>query len=598
MDEAPRTDDEVQQPRKRSRNRRRGRDTKEPQAAGEGEERRGSKRSGRGGGAPPAKARAAHAGSRTSSTTRAHMTTTRFDSLRGTVSDSTLRAISEVLGYEMMTTVQVETLPICCDGRDVVAKAKTGTGKTLAFMIPALERTVAAPGDGVGALVLSPTRELAQQTYEEGRLLSRFFPPSFKLVCVVGGVPIKKDHAALAQGCDVLVATPGRLNDHVENTPGFADRLKRRLVALVFDEADQLLDMGFRPAIERLLNAIKPTAATRQTLLFSATLPSDVNAIARLAMRRDYAFVDTVVDEQTHADVEQAVSICEGKRQHSVDLALRVQRAVASDPAGHKIIVFFTTARLTQLYYELLTSAQREGYAAKTTFLEIHSRKSQSHRDKVSQRFREATGGVTLLTSDVSARGMDYPDVSSVVQFGAPADAAQYCHRIGRTGRATGKCGTGCLVLASFEQYFLADPAVAALPIARESPLVDAGSVVEAALDAAACRLPEDTVGQAYQAWLGYHNSNLRKLKWSKEHLVAEANEWAAQVCGRASPPPLKPATIGKMGLKGTPGLVKMAENGYADRRGGRGAGRGRGSAPRGGGSGSFSGGGSRRARA
>ena len=190
------------------------------------------------------------------------------------------------------------------------------------------------------------------------------------------------------------MATPGRLNDHLENSAGFARDTLGGLECLVFDEADQLLDMGFRPAIEQMLRAIQATRLTRQTLLFSATLPADVKGIAKLSMKdgSDYDFVDTVgdADEQTHSHVPQCCVVCEGKKLHSAELVARL--ADACGAPDHKVIVFFTTARLTQLYSELLVGlqgAQARGQApdlaflAKTRILEIHSRKSQSHRTKV-----------------------------------------------------------------------------------------------------------------------------------------------------------------------------------------------------------------------
>ncbi|KAH8050972.1 helicase [Aureococcus anophagefferens] len=437
-----------------------------------------------------------HKGARTSSTTRDGGGRRDY----GVVSGGTLKAIAEVLGYETMTKVQEQALPVCTRGRDVVAKAKTGTGKT-------------------------------RKDYRAGLRAGSRAP-------------------------DILVATPGRLNDHLENSAGFARDTLGGLECLVFDEADQLLDMGFRPAIEQMLRAIQATRLTRQTLLFSATLPADVKGIAKLSMKdgSDYDFVDTVgdADEQTHSHVPQCCVVCEGKKLHSAELVARL--ADACSAPDHKVIVFFTTARLTQLYSELLVGlqgAQARGQApdlaflAKTRILEIHSRKSQSHRTKVADAFRDATGGCCLFTSDVSARGMDYPDVTRVVQFGAPADAAQYVHRLGRTARA-GKEGSGCLLLSDFEAYFLEDKAIKALPIAMQRPLVagDAtGAVlgrVDAALMGAARALPPETCGAAYQAWLGFYNSSLRRLRWDKDDLVAEANDWAKEILGMAEPPQLR----------------------------------------------------------
>ena len=195
-----------------------------------------------------------------------------------------------------------------------------------------------------------------------------------------------------------------------------------------------------------------------------------------------------------------------------------------------------------------------------TRILEIHSRKSQSHRTKVSDVFRDAAGGVCLFTSDVSARGMDYPDVTRVIQFGAPADAAQYVHRLGRTARA-GKEGSGCLLLAHFEDYFLHDKAIKQLPIQMQRPSIlgdPSGAVYDRValnLADAARRLPTETVGAAYQAWLGFYNSSLRKLRWDKDQLVFEANDWAKEICLQHTPPALQAKTVGKMGLKGVRGL-------------------------------------------
>ena len=322
----------------------------------------------------------------------------------------------------------------------MVAKAKTGTGKTLSFMIPAVDAAAKSVGQRGGkrisGLVLSPTRELAQQTLEEGKILARYH--GLSLACIVGGTNAKKDMSTLGlsggRAPDILVATPGRLNDHLENSRGFADAILARLEVLVFDEADQLLDMGFRPAIEKMLRCLTASKQTRQTLLFSATLPADVASIAKLAMRdaSKYAFIDTVGDaeEQTHQHVPQKAVLCRDKRTGSSELVARVAEAIEEDVSEHKVIVFFTTARLTQFYSELLIDVQTQsnnGSSAalaalsKTKIFEIHSRKSQSHRTKVAEQFRDSRGGCCLFTSDVSARGMDYPDVTRVIQFGAPA---------------------------------------------------------------------------------------------------------------------------------------------------------------------------------
>ena len=304
-----------------------------------------------------------------------------------------------------------------------------------------------------------------------------------------------------------------------------------------------LLDMGFRPAIEKILRAIESTKLTRQTLLFSATMPDDVASIARLAMKSpQYHFVDTVGEEQqTHVNVPQRATICETQKGCAAEL-IAVLNDACSDPE-HKVIAFFTTARLTQFYAELCLELAKDptcAFLRHTKILEIHSRKSQSHRTKVSDIFRNSVGGACLLTSDVTARGMDYPDVTRVIQVGLPSDAAQYVHRLGRTARA-GKQGSGDLILCRTEAFFLNDAKIRALPLqqlVQGSPTVQ----LETALYEAARRLPPETTGASYQAWLGFYNSFLRRLRWDKERLVEEANVFAEEVLALPGPPPVHPA--------------------------------------------------------
>lgn len=499
---------------------------------------------------------------RASSTAQNHMSEERFDGL-SCISERTRRALTETMGYELMTKVQAEALPVCCEGnRDVVAKAKTGTGKTIAFMVPTLERTLEAMDEikGVGALVIAPTRELAQQTVKEGEMLSTFYPSKFTVRSLVGGVPIKKDKAVVAGGpCHVLVATPGRLLDHIKNTPGFVERLSK-LKVLVFDEGDRLMDMGFRSEIEKILVAVKPSARARQTLMFSATLPPDVSAIAKFSMRQDYDFVDTVgeADEQTHQDVPQVAVLNKGQERQAVELIMRLREAVMADK-NHKIMVFFTTAKVTQFYAELC--AKMPNVLSGTEVIQIHSRLSQSQRQKVSKKFKESKGGMVMFTSDVSARGMDYPDVTLVIQFGVPANAEQYVHRLGRTARGAGARGEGCLLLGDYERFFLDDPDMRKLPIKIQKGMAaDSSSdgMVEkftASIKSAALKLDDKTIKGAYQAWLGYHNTHAKKIGWNRFDLVENANKWVDEVAQRPSPPGLLPKTVSVLGLKGIPGI-------------------------------------------
>jgi ATP-dependent RNA helicase MSS116 len=508
---------------------------------------------------------------------------TRFSEVSG-ISPQVLRAVND-MRFEYMTEVQAQTLPVILQGVDCLAKAKTGTGKTLGFVIPTLavlsSNPTPKPGDNViQTLILSPTRELASQIVTESQRLTKYM--QCKIVCVIGGTNIKTDARNLSGVVNLLVATPGRLIDHLENTPGFKQAIANVKV-LVMDEADQLLEMGFKPAIDKILTFL-PSPDKRQTLLFSATVPPNVEEIARRALKRDYKFVDTVgYEEPTHLHVKQEICVLPLERQVSGLVALL--HRVTAGVEGYKVIVFFTTARVTGYMAELVSAIGDFG-----NILEIHSRKSQSARTKTSEQFRKQSN-VIMFTSDVSARGMDYPDVSFVIQVGL-TEKAQYIHRLGRTARA-GKSGGGLLLLAPFEERDMRrtldemeliniDPNE--LDYNRSSNQVARGlGSVEgnAAL--------KQSAEQAYGAWLGFYNSNTKKCGFrDKAVLVQVANE-VARTFGLSYVPMLEAKTVGKMGLKGTPGLnVGNSFSGGGGGRngggGGGGGGGGRGGGGRGGG--------------
>lgn len=485
---------------------------------------------------------------------------------------ATKKAMAKVFGYEKMTKVQSATIPVGLTGVDLLAKAKTGTGKTIAFLIPAIERIVqegGGDGSNVSVLVISPTRELAQQIAEEGKGLVTYHQ-DIGLDCVVGGTNMRGDLQRFSKRVpDILVATPGRLLDHLEN-----QGLRRNLLGmriLILDECDRLLDMGFRNEIEKICRLLPKE---RQTVLFSATLPDDVELMCRTTLNASYKLIDCVGEEEnTHEHVSQTCIISPMDQQ--VGDLLGVIKAGISEP-GYKIIAFFTTARLTQFYAELFNNLNIK-------VLEIHSRKTQRHRERISEQFRNGSE-LIMFTSDVSARGMDYPDVSQVVQVGMPSNREQYIHRLGRTARA-GKGGHGVLMLCDFEQNFLRE--LKEIPIEKvSSPSENTDNSVE--ISRAVSRLSDVTIGCAYQAWLGFYNSNMKTLRWDKEHLVRVANEFAAQVCQQTEPPALNAMTVGKMGLKGVAGL-NVDRGNSVGRSGGTRGGRGGQGGPRNG-----SGGGSR----
>ncbi|MQM05796.1 hypothetical protein Taro_038609 [Colocasia esculenta] len=409
-----------------------------------------------------------------------YLSQTRFDQC--SLSPLSLKGI-KAAGYERMTMVQEATLPVILKGKDVLAKAKTGTGKTVAFLLPAIEViTKLLPVDRdqkrppIDVLVICPTRELANQAAKEANTLLKFHP-AIGVQVVIGGTRLALEQKNMqANPCQILVATPGRLRDHIENTPGFATRLKGVKV-LVLDEADHLLDMGFRKDIENIIAAVPKQ---RQTLLFSATVPDEV-------------------------------------------------------------LVFCTTAMVTKLVADLLSELN-------LNVREIHSRKPQSYRTRVSEEFRKLKG-LILVSSDVSARGVDYPDVTLVIQVGVPADREQYIHRLGRTGRK-GKEGKGMLLLAPWEEFFLSS--IQDLPISKAPlPLIDPDTrkKVERALSHVEMKNKE----AAYQSWLGYYNSN-KNIGRDKGRLVALANEFSRGM-GLDNPPAISKLVLGKMGLRNVPGL-------------------------------------------
>ena len=482
-----------------------------------------------------------------------HITEHKFADLD--ISAESRRAMAEVFRYEYMTAVQSETLPLILkENKDCLAKAKTGTGKTLAFMIPTIEKIVKSmlnkgkQRSDICCLVVSPTRELASQIGTETEKLLTFHKNHLqKVVVCVGGTNKNKDVRSLSGTTPIVVATPGRLLDHLQNG-GLAERMTR-LDTLIFDEADQLLDMGFRPDIERILRLLQPSRQTRQTLLFSATIPNSVSEIAGVAMRRDYNFVDTVGEdsEQTHLHVQQQLLVAPQESQICA-LANILERETNNKP--YKIIVFFTTARLTGFMAELFNSVQSQtGYDV----LEIHSRKSQKQRERASDQFRKKTNAV-MFSSDVTARGMDYPDVTFVLQVGL-TDRSQYIHRLGRTARA-GKDGKGGLLLSDYEESHmrkeLNDMPLELIPVPNSDR---ASSASKQAIQSVSRNADLRTSAeQAYRAWLGYYNGHLRKVQWNKTQLVRQGNMWGKQI-GLKEQPGLQKRTIGKMGLKGTPGL-------------------------------------------
>lgn len=360
-----------------------------------------------------------------------------FDDLP--LSEATLTALRRVFRYETMSEPQIRVLPaMLSTSCDFVVQAHTGTGKTLSFLIPAVEAMT--DQKGVSLLVITPTRELAVQVAREAEML--LSEHKQQVVTLIGGTSPRQDQLALRRKKPrVVVATPGRLLEHFERTFLFPT-LFESLDHLVLDEADRLLDLGFIDTIKQI-TAYLPRQ--RRTALFSATIPESLLDVATKVCRKNYEMVNCVVEEAT-APMQQFYAVLPG---HQIMTALYnvLMTEMARDRYKYKILVFFATARLTSFMAQFFRQQLRIGV------YEIHRRRDMDARMATQARFQSDPSGV-LFSSDVSARGMDYPGVTLVVQVGAPAARDNYIHRIGRTARA-GKDGQALLLLGDQETGFL-----------------------------------------------------------------------------------------------------------------------------------------------
>lgn len=350
------------------------------------------------------------------------------------LSDEMLRAI-ENLGYTAPTPVQAGSIPVVLEGRDLLAAAQTGTGKTAAFLLPTMNNLehIAPPkpvrerggrnrrrgakkpeGNGRGPvmLVITPTRELAQQIDEVASKIADV--TGHVAVTVVGGVSYKPQTAALKYGCDILVATPGRLVDLIEQGACHLNEVK----VLVLDEADRMLDMGFLPAVRRI---VRETPAERQTLLFSATL--DEEAVGEIT---------DLVSDPARVEIAPATSTADTVDQFVFPVSIEAKNNLLPEflkkEGPERTIVFMRTKHRADSCCRRL---ERKGIKAAA----IHGNRSQAQRERALSAFRDGTVDV-LVATDVLARGIDISDVRYVVNFDVPAEPTDYIHRIGRTGRA------------------------------------------------------------------------------------------------------------------------------------------------------------------
>ena len=351
---------------------------------------------------------------------------------------SLAKAVAE-MGYENMTPIQAQAIPVVLTGKDVMGAAQTGTGKTAAFSLPLLQRLLQHENPStsparhpVRALVLLPTRELADQVAQQIKLYAKY--TQLRSTVVFGGMDMKPQTAELKKGVEVLVATPGRLLDHIEAKNVVLNQVEY----VVLDEADRMLDIGFLPDLQRILSYLPKT---RTTLLFSATFSPEIKRLAGSYLQ-DPVTIEVARPNETASTVEQRFFAA------SDDDKRRVIRKMLGD-RGLQQAFIFTNSKLGCA--RLARSLERDGFKTGA----LHGDKSQDERLKALEAFK--SGEVHLLVcTDVAARGLDIKDVPAVFNFDVPFNAEDYVHRIGRTGRA-GASGLAVTLVAPSDNRLVTD---------------------------------------------------------------------------------------------------------------------------------------------
>ncbi|KZT10251.1 DEAD-domain-containing protein [Laetiporus sulphureus 93-53] len=557
-----------------------------------------------------------------------------FVSLKDKIARETLKAIT-VSPFKLtkMTSVQAAVLPLLPDlvrpynpeeaegkrkPRDLLVKARTGTGKTIAFLVPAIERRVrqlqsvgkqavrdaglesdkhlearairAFSRKNVGTLIISPTRELATQIANEAlRLTTHHNDMEVRLF--VGGASKRAQMQEWMRGRrDIVVSTPGRILDFIQSEPEVANGLAGTSI-LILDEADTLLDMGFRDDIDAIVKALPPQPE-RQTFLFSATLDTRVSQVARTAMGKDFTLIDCVESDAppTHAHIPQYHTVLPSAA-HQIPFLLRLLAHDQLINAGKsKCIVFFPTTKMTQLFSTLVRKLSTVLPAGEnTTVYEMHSQRDQRVRERTSSSFRaDCKGASILVTSDVSARGVDYPGVTRVIQIGVPSNAHQYIHRVGRTGRGDEMTGRADLVLLPWEVGYvtwqLTDVPLKPLTTSElekqvttlakqydEDPFAFYETVNADSEKASRLRFPkeysavlgnmtteiknllikldEEAVRETMASMLGYYASRSGDLRVQRNVILEGLKDWTVEACGLPVPPHVSDAFLTKVGM-------------------------------------------------
>ncbi|CDK27071.1 unnamed protein product [Kuraishia capsulata CBS 1993] len=359
-----------------------------------------------------------------------------FSSLQ--LSEPTMQAIKD-MGFTKMTAVQARTIPPLLAGKDVLGAAKTGSGKTLAFLIPAIELLYSLkfkPRNGTGVVIITPTRELALQIFGVARELMAHH--SQTLGIVIGGANRRQEAEKLAKGVNLIVATPGRLLDHLQNTQGF---IFKNLKTLIIDEADRILEIGFEDEMKQIVR-ILPNES-RQSMLFSATQTTKVEDLARASLNKAPLYINVHQDQiaSTADGLEQGYVVCESDKRFLLLFSFLKRNR------KKKIIVFLSSCNSVKYYSELLNYID-------LPVLDLHGKQKQQKRTNTFFEFCNATQGIMICT-DVAARGLDIPAVDWIIQFDPPDDPRDYIHRVGRTARGSNGKGKSLMFLIPSELGFL-----------------------------------------------------------------------------------------------------------------------------------------------
>ena len=353
-----------------------------------------------------------------------------------------LKAVAEQ-GYTQATPIQAKAIPVVLEGKDVMGAAQTGTGKTAAFILPIIQKllpnanaSTSPARHPIRALILTPTRELSDQVAENASLYAKH--TDLRTVVVFGGVDIKPQAMLLRAGVEILIATPGRLLDHLGSKTADLSQVQ----ILVLDEADRMLDMGFLPDLQRIINLIP---AQRQTLLFSATFSPEIKKLAQTYLR-DPVTIEVARQNAAADTVKQVVHLVKSENKRAAIVTILQNRV----RVGHtKQCIIFTNSRLGCA--RLAIALERDGIKAAA----IHGDKSQSERMLTLEAFK--SGAIdALVATDVAARGLDIPDMPCVINHELPFSAEDFIHRIGRTGRA-GSSGDAIALVDDSEKRLLED---------------------------------------------------------------------------------------------------------------------------------------------